>query len=56
MGICKWFFKDATKTQNGRQRSTPNLFVGAKTQKLKSEIIKILQSHSPRYGDVQMIF
>ena len=35
MGICKWFFKDATKIQNGRQRSTPNFFVGAKTPKLK---------------------
>ena len=28
-------FKDATKIQNGRQRSTPKNFVGAKTQKLK---------------------
>ena len=31
-------------------------FVYAKTQNLKSEIIQILQSHSPRYGDVQVIF
>ena len=50
MGMCKWFFKDANEIQNGRQRSIPNFFVGAKTQ--KSEIIQILLSHSPRYGDV----
>ena len=28
-------FKDATKIQNGRQRSTPKNFVGAKTLKLE---------------------
>ena len=27
-----------------------------KLKKLKAEIIQILQSHSPRYGDVQSIF
>ena len=27
-----------------------------KLQNLKSEIIQILLSHSPRYGDVQVIF
>ena len=53
MDLCKWYFRDATKIQNGRQRSTLKFFVGAKTPKLKkSEIIQILQSHSPRYGDV----
>ena len=31
-------------------------FVGAKTPKFKVEIIQILLSHSPRYGDVQVIF
>ena len=31
-GRASVFFKDATKIQNGRQRSTPNFFVGAKTQ------------------------
>ena len=56
MGMCKWFFKDATKIQNGRQRSTPNFFVGAKNLKLKSEIIQILLSHFPQYADVQVIF
>ena len=105
MGMCKWFFRDATKIQNSRQMSTLNFFVGAKTlklkvrnysnftitfpmiwrcagdffkvllifkmaatdqlwfflwaqklQNLKSEIIQILLSHSPRYGDVQGIF
>ena len=53
MGICKWFFKDATKIQYGRQSSTPIFFVGAKTPKLEvgnySNII-------PRYRDVQVIF
>ena len=33
--MCKWFFKDATKFQNGRQRSIPKNFVGAKTLKLE---------------------
>ena len=56
MGMCKWFFKDATKFQNGRQRSISNFFVGTKTLKLKSGIIQILLSHSPRYGDVQVTF
>ena len=31
------------------------LFVGAKTQKLKSEIIHVLQSHHPPSGNVQVI-
>ena len=31
MEMCKGFFKDATKIQNVRQRSTPKKFVGAKT-------------------------
>ena len=35
MGMCKWFFKDASKIQNGRQRSTLNFFVGTNTLKLK---------------------
>ena len=55
MGMCKWFFKDATKIQNGRQRSTPNL-CAQKLQNWKSEIIQISLSHSSRYGDVQVIF
>ena len=40
-------FKDATKIQNGRHGST---------QQKKSEIIQILLSHPPRYGDVQVTF
>ena len=44
----KCFFKDATKIQNGRQRSTPKNFVGSKTLKFESEIIQI--------GDVQVGF
>ena len=35
MWMCNCFFKDATKNQNGRQKSAPNFFVGAKTLKLK---------------------
>ena len=35
MGMCKLIFKDATKIQNGRQRSTSKKIVGAKTLKLK---------------------
>ena len=31
------------------------IFVGAKTQKLKSKIIHILQSHYPPSGNVQVI-
>ena len=33
--MCKWFFRDATKIQNGRQRSALKNFVGAKTLKLR---------------------
>ena len=59
------FFKDATKIQNGRKRSTSKKFVGAKTQNgrygstsifSESEITQILLSHSPPYGDVQVTF
>ena len=56
MGMCKWFFKDATKFQNGCQRSTLKFFVSAKTTKLKKKIIQILLSDFPQYGDVQVIF
>ena len=54
---CKWFFKDSTKTRNGRQRSTPNFWApnlrGAKTLKISQ---KLLSSHFPWYGNVQLIF
>ena len=54
MGMCKWYLKDVIKIQNERQMS---FFLWAqKLQNLKSEIIKILLSHSPRYVDVQVIF
>ena len=46
--MCEYFFKDITKIQNGRQRSTPKNFVGGKTQ--------ILLSHSPPYGDGTYFF
>ena len=56
MGMCKFFFFDTTKIQYGRQRSKLKFFVGAKTLivYLKSEIIQIVLSHNPRYGDVQV--
>ena len=48
MGMCKWFFKDTTKFK---------IFCGRKNSKTyKSEIIQILLSHSPRYGDAQVFF
>ena len=34
MWMCKCFVKDATKIQNGRQKSTLKFFVGAKKLKL----------------------
>ena len=46
MGMCKGFFEDATKFQNGRQRSTPIFLWAQKLQNLESE----------RYGDVQVTF
>ena len=55
MKMCKRFFKDATKIQNGRQRSTPYFVVSAKTEKLKSVIIHIVQSHYPPSGNVHVI-
>ena len=39
------FFQGSTEIQNDRHRSTLFIFLGEKTQKLKSEIIQILQSH-----------
>ena len=36
--------------------STPIFLWAQKLQNSKSEIIQILLSHSPRYGDVQVIF
>ena len=35
MWMCNLFFKDATKIQNSRQKSTVKFFVGAKTLKLE---------------------
>ena len=35
MGMCKWFFRNAAKIQNGHQRATLKIFVCAKTLKLK---------------------
>ena len=43
-------FKMATRGQ------LQNILWAQKLQNLKSEIIQILLSHSPRYGDVQVTF
>ena len=48
MEMCRWFSKVLLKFG-----STWKNFVGAK---IKSEIIHTLQSHSPQYGDVHVIF
>ena len=50
------FFQGFAEIQNGRHRSTSVFLWTQKLKKLKSEIIQISQSHSPRYGDVQVIF
>ena len=50
------FFQGSAEIQNGRHRSTSVFLWTQKLKKLKSEIIQISQSHSPRYGDVQVIF
>ena len=47
------FLKHFAEIKNDHHGSTA-IFLWA--QKIKSEIIQILQSHSPRYGDVQVIF
>ena len=46
------FFKDATKIQNGRQRSALNFYVGAKTPKLESR--KLLKFHHHIPHDMEM--
>ena len=39
MEMCMWFFQGFTEIQNNRHAWTSSFFVGAKTQKLKSEIM-----------------
>ena len=48
MGMCKGFFKDATKIQNGRQKSTLKNLLGEKLLNSKSDIIQntIMAFHS----------
>ena len=48
-------FQGFTEIQNDRHRSTLISLGSQKIKNLKSVIIQILQSHSPRYGDVQVI-
>ena len=55
MEKCMWF-EGFTEIQNGLHRWTSLILVGAKTQIMKSEIIKFLQSHHPPYdANVQVI-
>ena len=55
-GYANYFFKDATKIQMAARGQLQHILYVQKLQNLKSEIIQILQSRSPRYGDVQVIF
>ena len=55
MEMCRWLFKGFAE-KNGRHGSTSIFFWVQKLKKLKAEIIQILQSHSPRNGDVHVIF
>ena len=48
-------FQGFTEIQNGRHRSASYFFVGAKTKKLKSVIIHIVQSRYPPSGNVYLI-
>ena len=56
MEMCRWLFKGFAEIQNGQHRSTLIFLWAQKLKKLKAEIIQISLSHSPRYGDVQVIF
>ena len=51
MEMCRCFLKVLRKCAAMDELDN----VGAKTQKLKSEIIDILQSHHPSSGNVQVI-
>ena len=47
MWMCKWFLKNATQIQHGRQKSTPKFFVGRKN--FKTERLKLFKfyNHTP---------
>ena len=56
MEMCRWFFKVLLKFKM-TDTNQLQLFLWAKKLKnLMSVVIQILQSHSPRYGDVQVMF
>ena len=44
-------FKDATKIQNGHQKSTPKFFVGAKFLKLNVKKLLKIYDHIPQNHD-----
>ena len=48
--------KMLTKFKMAARSQLRNFLWAQKLQNLTSEIIQILQSHSPQYADVQMIF
>ena len=52
---CACDFKVSLKIKMATMDELYNFFVSAKTLKLKSEIIQILQCYQPPYGDVQVI-
>ena len=48
------FFKDATKFQNGRLRSTSKFFVGEKTQNLSQKLFKFYYHIAHDMEDMEM--
>ena len=55
MEMCKWFFKVLLKFKMAAMDKLHIFFVGAKTEKLKSVISHIVQSHYPPSGNVHVI-
>ena len=49
MGMCGCFYKDASKIAKFQMATRGQLHIFCVRKNLKSEIIEILQSHSPRY-------
>ena len=48
---CAGFFKGFAVIQNDRHESTLTFLWAQKLKTIKAEIIQIVQSHSPQYGD-----
>ena len=56
MGWANDILKLLPKFKLAARGQLQNFLWAQKLKKLKAGIIQILQSHSPRYGDVQVIF